>query len=95
MTTALLSYARSPDDPFVKRLIQAIYVCRFDVWWNRVSLPSRLLTLHQKIQEAITAAGAGDLFTSDRVGPVWRLAPRGQHGRHADPASGGLSVRTV
>jgi WD40 repeat protein len=48
-----LSYARGDDEPFVARLHADLTGAGFDVWWDRVSLPSRQLTFHQEIKDAI------------------------------------------
>jgi hypothetical protein len=55
MTTAFLSYARSDDEPFVKRLYEDLTARGFDVWWDRVSMPGRGLGFLQEIRDAITA----------------------------------------
>jgi len=50
------------------------------VWFDRVSMPSRQLTIHQEVREAIAArdrlllvVGPG-IFTSDYVTQEWRFA---------------------
>ena len=53
MTTLFLSYARGDDEPFVERLYHGLQARGFDVWWDRVSMPSRLLTFHQEIRDAV------------------------------------------
>lgn len=60
MTRIFLSYARGDDgdsyDPstsFVARLHSDLAAAGFDVWFDRVSLPSRQLTFHQEIADAI------------------------------------------
>jgi WD40 repeat protein len=55
MTSLFLSYARDDDEPFVERLYHALLACGFDVWWDRADMPSRTLTFHQEIREAIAA----------------------------------------
>ena len=50
-----LCYARDDDEPFVKRLYEDLTANGFDVWWDRVSMPSRQLTFHQEIADAIRA----------------------------------------
>ncbi len=49
-----LSYARGDDEPFVRRLYEDLTKAKFDVWFDRVNMPSRGLTFHQEIREAIT-----------------------------------------
>jgi hypothetical protein len=40
-TRIFLSYARDDDEPFVKRLHDDLTKAGFDVWFDRVSMPSR------------------------------------------------------
>jgi TIR domain/NB-ARC domain len=51
-----LSYARGDDEPFVKRLYERLDAESFDVWWDRVRMPSRALTFLKEIREAVRAA---------------------------------------
>src|SRR3984957_9501686 len=60
MPTLFLSYARGDDgepfDPetsFVSRLHRDLTAAGFDVWFDRVSMPSRNLTFHQEIRDAV------------------------------------------
>jgi tetratricopeptide (TPR) repeat protein len=53
--TVFLSYAREDDEPFVRRLHADLTADGFDVWFDRVDLPSRQLTFHQEIKDAIRA----------------------------------------
>jgi WD40 repeat protein len=62
-----LSYARADDEPFVKRLYHDLKQQGFEVWWDRVSMPSRALTFLQEIRDAITQV--------DRV--LFVVGPRG------------------
>lgn len=48
-----LSYARSDDEPFVKRLYTDLANAGFTVWFDRASLMSRGLSFHQEIKDAI------------------------------------------
>ncbi len=50
-----LSYARGDDEPFVRRLYDALTARGFDVWFDRVHMPSRGLTFHQELREAVAA----------------------------------------
>src|ERR1019366_4271155 len=66
--------------PFVARLQAALKDAGFDVWFDRVSMPSRQLTFHQEIRDAVTACdrlilvvGPGAV-TSDYVTQEWRYA---------------------
>jgi len=45
--------ALDDDESFVERLYHELQARGFDVWWDRVSMPSRLLTFHQEIQDAV------------------------------------------
>jgi WD40 repeat protein len=51
-----LSYARGDDEAFVRRLRDDLTRAGFGVWFDRVDLPSRQLTFHQEIQDAIRNA---------------------------------------
>lgn len=70
--TIFLSYARSDDEPFTRQLI--------DVWFDRVSMPSRALTFYQEIRDAIAArdrlvlvVGPGAV-ASDYVAQEWQFS---------------------
>ena len=54
MTTVFLSYARGDDEPFVRQLYDDLTAAAFDVWFDRVNMPSRGLTFHHEIRDAIT-----------------------------------------
>jgi hypothetical protein len=75
-----LSYARDDDEAFVGRLHADLTNAGFDVWFDRVSMPSRQLTFHQEIRDAIAAhdrlllvVGPG-VLASDYVAQEWRFA---------------------
>jgi hypothetical protein len=60
MTRVFLSYARGneaePLDPttsFVARLHRVLTTARLDMRFDRVSMPSRTLTFHRKIRDAV------------------------------------------
>ncbi|MCA9049471.1 MAG: toll/interleukin-1 receptor domain-containing protein, partial [Planctomycetaceae bacterium] len=55
MITIFLSYARGDDEPFVRRLHDDLKAHGFTVWFDRVSMPSRNLTFHQEIRDAVAA----------------------------------------
>ena len=55
MTTIFLSYARGDDEPFVRHLYEDLTTHGFKVWFDRVSMPSRNLTFHQEIRDAVAA----------------------------------------
>jgi hypothetical protein len=80
MTSVFLSYARGDDEPFVERLYRALRARGFDVWWDRVSMPSRRLTFHQEIREAVAARERLVLVvgpavaTSEYVRQEWQFA---------------------
>jgi len=55
MTSIFLSYARNDEEAFVRRLYADLTNAGFDVWFDRVSMPSRQPTFHQEIRDAIAA----------------------------------------
>ena len=75
-----LSYARGDDEPFVWRLHRDLTAAGFDVWFDRVSMPSRNLAFHQEIRDAIAAHERLVLVigpkavTSDYVRQEWQFA---------------------
>ena len=48
-----ISYAREDDEPFAGRIYDDLTKAGFEVWWDRVSMPSRQLTFQQEIADAI------------------------------------------
>lgn len=74
-----LSYGRGDDEPFVRRLRDDLTKAGFDVWFDRVSMPSRSLTFHQEIRDAIAARERLILVvgpkavTSDYVTQEWQF----------------------
>jgi hypothetical protein len=63
MISLFLSYGRGDDvepfDPassFLARLHRDLTAAGCEVWFDRVSMPSRSLTFHQEIRDAIAAA---------------------------------------
>jgi WD40 repeat protein len=88
-TTVFLSYARGddgepfePTNSFVARLHTDLTARGFDVWFDRVSMPSRALTFHQEIRDAIAARRRLVLvvgpkaIVSDYVRQEWQFAWR-------------------
>lgn len=75
-----LSYARDDDAPFVWRLYRGLTAAGFDVWFDRVSMPARMLTFHQEIRDAIAACDrlvlvvGPNVVSSDYVTQEWRFA---------------------
>lgn len=55
MTSIFLSYARGDDEGFVRKLYHDLSARGFDVWFDRVCMPSRQLTFYQEIRDAIAA----------------------------------------
>ena len=55
MTRIFLSQAREADKTFAHRLHADLAHAGFDVWFDRVSMPSRQLTFHREIRDAIVA----------------------------------------
>jgi tetratricopeptide (TPR) repeat protein len=86
MIRVFLSYARGDDERFVRRLYEGLRDARgpsdslFDVWFDRVSMPSRALTFHQEIRDAINACERLILVVgpravaSDYVTQEWQFA---------------------
>lgn len=81
-----LSYARgddgesfNPDTSFVARLHRDLTANGFDVWFDRVSMPSRKLTFHQEIRDAVAERDRVVLLVgpkaavSDYVRQEWRF----------------------
>lgn len=79
-TTVFLCYARGDDEPFAHRLHKDLTNAGFDVWFDRVSMPSRSLTFHQEIRDAIAARERLILVVgpkavaSDYVTQEWQFA---------------------
>jgi hypothetical protein len=75
-----LSYARTDDEPFVKRLYEYMTNKGFTVWWDRVKMPSRALTFLQEIRDAIHACErvvvviGPNALRSDYVRAEWQHA---------------------
>ncbi len=75
-----LSYARSDDEAFVRRLYDGLIAAGFKIWFDRVSMPSRQLSFSKEIEAAIASCdrlvlvvGPGAVF-SDYVTHEWRFA---------------------
>jgi WD40 repeat protein len=79
-TRVFLSYARGDDEAFGHRLHADLTKAGFDVWFDRVSLPSRQLTFHQEIKDAIrerdrlVCVAGPRAAVSDYVREEWRFA---------------------
>jgi TIR domain len=75
-----LSYARGDDEPFVWRLSSALQSAGFNVWFDRLSMPSRQLTFYQEIRDAVNDCDRLVLVVgpkavaSDYVSQEWRFA---------------------
>jgi hypothetical protein len=50
-----LSYARGDDEPFVRRLYEGLKAAGFEVWFDRVDMPSRSVPFSKEISAAINA----------------------------------------
>ena len=87
MPSIFLSYARGDDvDPFdpatsfVARLHRDLTARGFEVWFDRIAMPSRGLTFHQEIQDAVAARERLVLVVgpraavSDYVRQEWQFA---------------------
>jgi len=66
-----LSYARDDDELFVRRLYQDLTARGFDVWFDRVSMPTRQLSFTQEIRDVIAARDRLVLV----VGPMAAVRP--------------------
>lgn len=71
--------AHTEDEQFVERLYQDL-IEDFDVWWDRVSMPSRSQTFLQEIRDAIDRSDrlllvtGSRTLTSDNIRGVWEYA---------------------
>ncbi len=87
MPSIFLSYARGddvdpfdPDTSFVARLYRDLTARGFEVWFDRMAMPSRGLTFHQEIQDAVAARQRLVLVVgpkaamSDSVRQEWQFA---------------------
>ena len=80
MAKLFLSYARDDDEQFVWRLYKDLTEAGFDVWFDRVSMPSRQLSFHQEIRDAITECDRLLLvigpctIESEYIDQEWRFA---------------------
>jgi hypothetical protein len=80
MSDVFLSYARGDDEAFVKRLHKDLTSRGFDVWWDRVSMPSRALTFLQEVRDAVDKASrlviviGPNAVKSDYVRAEWKHA---------------------
>ena len=87
LPTIFLSYARgddgepfNPDTSFVARLHRDLTAAGFDVWFDRESMPSRGLTFHQEIRDAVAERDrlllvvGPHAVTSDYVQQEWQFA---------------------
>jgi len=57
MTSIFHFYARDDDKAFVRRLRADLTRAGFDVWFDRVCMPSRQLTFNQETRDAIAVHG--------------------------------------
>jgi hypothetical protein len=79
-STVFLSYARGDDEAFVARLHAGLLKFGFDVWFDRVNMPSRALSFHQEIKDTIRGRDRLLLVvgpksaTSEYVTEEWRFA---------------------
>jgi hypothetical protein len=80
MNKVFLSYARGDDEAFVKGLYEDLTAEGFEVWWDRVSMPSGALTFLQVIRDAIHGADrlvvviGPKAVTSDHIRAEWQHA---------------------
>jgi hypothetical protein len=81
-----ISYARGDDEAFVGQNYEGLKNATgpegplFDVWFDRVSMPSRSLTFHQEIRDAVRACDrlifvvGSKAIRSDYVTQEWQFA---------------------
>jgi len=80
INSIFLSYARGSDEPFVRRLYDDLRAHGFEVWFDRVSMPSRQLTFFQEIRDAIASCDrlllviGPKAIASDYVTQEWKNA---------------------
>ena len=67
LPSVFLSYARADDESFVQRVYSHLTSAGFDVWWDRMSMPSRSLTFQQEIRDAIEAYDRTIVFLGPRA----------------------------
>ena len=78
-TRVFLSYARGDDKDFVRRLYDDLVARGFEVWFDCVSMPSRQLTFHHEIRNAVTVCDRLVLVVgpkaaqSDHVTQEWQF----------------------
>jgi WD40 repeat protein len=78
-TKLFLSYARGDDEAFVHNLYSGLANAGFEVWFDRVSMPSRQLTFLQEVRDAVARCERVVLVigprarTSDYVTQEWRF----------------------
>jgi hypothetical protein len=79
--SVFLSYARGDDEPFVHRLNRDLRARGFQVWFDRADLPSRGLTFHAEIRDAILKStdrliyvGGARAASSGYVRDEWQFA---------------------
>ena len=93
MTSIFLSYARGDDvDPFdpatsfVARLHRDLTARGFEVWFDRIAMPSRGLTFHQEIQDAVAACERLVLVVGPKAALSDHVRQELQFALHADRA---------
>ena len=93
MTSIFLSYARGDDgepfDPatsFVARLHRDLTARGFEVWFDRMAMPSRGLTFHQEIQDAVAARERLVLVVGPKAAVSDYVRQEWQFALHADKA---------
>lgn len=93
MPSIFLSYARSddidPSDPttsFVARLHRNFSAGRFEVWFDRLAMPSRGLAFHQEIQDAAAARERSVLIAGPKAAVLDNVRQEWQFALQADTA---------
>jgi len=80
MAKLFLSYARTSDEPFVKKLYTSLTDSGHEVWWDREKMPNRGLNFLQEIRDSITDSkrlilvGYPKSYESNYVRQEWEYA---------------------
>jgi WD40 repeat protein len=80
MNKIFMSYARGDDEAFARHLYEDLTKAGFDVWFDRISMPSRQLTFLQEIRDAIATCDrlllvvGPKAMVSDYVKQEWQFA---------------------
>jgi hypothetical protein len=76
----------------VRRLYERLKAAGFDVWFDRVSMPSRELTFSKEIEDAIWAALYSPAFSRAEPRGILCWRPRKLSGRGFETASARTAI---